>query len=274
MIEIARNALGGNLHQDHHGQWAPADGVTTEKSKNDTKNSLAKKELLETSVMGTIHELYDAHKDDTAVGTLGNFTFMQLIEQLRLLLPPQLRQAADHDVEEIAKLTSSTSRDQIPQNLSQVVVNTDDLVEKQHDKIVCESSATDKQLKEFRSPTDSYNRVNEATRRLGETSKMPGIVQSLEEGTSENSLSCRKSTLSKTSGTLSGNEDKETSHNKNRDDQRTKAAAKTLDVKSGSAPDKSQDYFASLEAQILDVFNGKWKRGKVQLPPYPNPVEL
>ena len=99
IMEIAVNALGGDLHQDHRGEWAPADAfVVVEEKPHPVKKAspaTSPTSSLESSILGTIKDLYDAHKSDVSCGTLGNFTFIQMIEQLGRLLPDGIRQKTE-----------------------------------------------------------------------------------------------------------------------------------------------------------------------------------
>ena len=84
LLEIARNALGGTLHQEHQGEWVPADILMDDELERGRlggrgpDDPSAPANSLETSVLGTMKGLYDAHKNDISFGTLGNFTFIQV----------------------------------------------------------------------------------------------------------------------------------------------------------------------------------------------------
>ena len=263
LLEIARNALGGTLHQEHTGEWAPADVLVDNSSDgqkvSDIVNELKEKSL-ETSVLGTMRDLYEAHKHDVSFGTLGNFTFIQMIEQLGKLLPEKNKEKTEAEVAKIAEGTVNVAVKIPEQDLPSVSSNIDQLVESydlsdnEGNEAKHGNKHVDNPLDAFLPETDKSNSISEkpSKERLGSTSHTD-VIKRLHP---KRSTEVRETIVRKLSSSSNGGK------------------RRLSEEKLSGVPKTQTDYFRQLEARMQQVFqkNDALKQ-TAGLPPYPNTVD-
>ncbi|GAU87908.1 hypothetical protein RvY_00694 [Ramazzottius varieornatus] len=267
LLEIARNALGGALHQEHTGEWAPADVLVNSsldgQKISDTINELKEKSL-ETSVLGTMRDLYEAHKHDVSFGILGNFTFVQMIEQLGKLLPEREKEKTDAEVAKIADGTANAMVKIPDQDLPLVSSNVDQLVEGYEALDGGTSYGEPYGGKHVANPLDEFSpKPEKSSLQVPQPNKGPldsashnDIIKRLYPQKSQD-MKQVPSVVKKSSSSLGGGK------------------GKSSEEKLSSAPKTQTEYFRQLEARIQQVFqkNDAAKQAAA-LSPYPNVVDV
>ncbi|XP_055334733.1 uncharacterized protein LOC129585869 [Paramacrobiotus metropolitanus] len=279
LLEIAKNALGGHLHQEHHGQWAPADLITSSKPGETNVIPESSSQPLETSVLSTIRELYDAHKNDLSYGTLGNFTFMQLIEQLGHLLPPEARKQCNKEIDQIASDTAF-SKGPAAETLPRVVADPDTLMDAQAKKISQMSDDDNLQVNGVSNDRDAFilpaSRIETVSSELFRDRQVDQLFDSDFHNQKLKDLLAKSNTtgeVTKTTYTqIQFEEEKEGVRNSSSVAQAKPGVANVSN--NGEKHDPVEGPYKSLEKQMIDRFKKKTRTHTDALPAYPQPVKL